>query len=304
MNDRISVTIGIPFLNARRYLADAVRSVFAQTHEDWELILVDDGSTDGSLDVVRHLDDPRVRVLSDGTNRGLCARLNQIASLAQGSYLARMDADDLMHPERIERQLRFLRTNPNVDLIDTATYTVNDDLTPLGIRGDQPLDVNPDAVLRHGLLIHPTVMGRTAWFRDNPYDAVYVRAEDRELWCRTCTTTRFARLCEPLFFYREGLGGNLRNYLRTESTVRDILRRYGPPLVGARRTRRLVIRSWMKSLAYRVGTTLGLQGRLIQKRNRPLDVVAIKEAVELLAMIQSVPVPGLLGEGVCEEALA
>jgi glycosyltransferase involved in cell wall biosynthesis len=304
MNDRISVTIGIPFLNARRYLADAVRSVFAQTHEDWELILVDDGSTDGSLDVVRHLDDPRVRVLSDGTNRGLCARLNQIASLAQGSYLARMDADDLMHPERIERQLRFLRTNPNVDLIDTATYTVNDDLTPLGIRGDQPLDVNPDAVLRHGLLIHPTVMGRTAWFRDNPYDAVYVRAEDRELWCRTCTTTRFARLCEPLFFYREGLGGNLRNYLRTESTVRDILRRYGPPLVGARRTRRLVIRSWMKSLAYRVGTTLGLQGRLIQKRNRPLDVEARKEAVELLAMIQSVPVPGLLGEGVCEEALA
>ena len=121
MSDRVSVTIGIPFLNARRYLEDAVRSVFAQTHGDWELLLIDDGSTDGSIAVVRHLDDPRVRVLGDGSNRGLCARLNQIASLAQGTYLARMDADDLMHPERIERQLKFLRANPNVDLIDTAT---------------------------------------------------------------------------------------------------------------------------------------------------------------------------------------
>src|SRR5438309_10301144 len=95
VSHRVSVSIGIPFLNARRFLADAVRSVFAQTCDDWELLLVDDGSTDGSLDVVRSIDDPRVRVISDGTNRGLCARLNQIASLARGKYLARMDADDL-----------------------------------------------------------------------------------------------------------------------------------------------------------------------------------------------------------------
>src|SRR5213082_2006357 len=80
MSEQVSVTIGIPFLNARRYLEDAVRSVFAQTHGDWELLLIDDGSTDGSVAVVRHLDDPRVRVLSDGSNRGLSARLNQIAS--------------------------------------------------------------------------------------------------------------------------------------------------------------------------------------------------------------------------------
>src|SRR5690242_7757702 len=222
VRDRVSVTIGIPFLNARRYLADAVRSVFAQTHGDWELLLIDDGSTDGSIEVVRHLDDPRVRVLYDGSRRGLCARLNQIASLAQGAYLARMDADDLMHPERIELQLNVLRADPTIDLVDTATFSVDDDLTPLGVRGDRPLDSRPEVVLRNGLLIHPTVMGRAEWFRSNPYDPVYVRAEDRELWNRTCATTKFARLGQPLFFYREGRAGNLRNYLRTESTVRDI----------------------------------------------------------------------------------
>lgn len=296
MSDRVSVTIGIPFLNARRWLADAVRSVFAQTHDDWELVLIDDGSTDGSIDVVRHLDDPRVRVLSDGSSRGLCARLNQIASLAQGAYLARMDADDLMHPERIERQLRFMRANPDIDLSDTATFTVGDDLTPLGIRGDRPLDARPEAVLRQGLLVHPTVMGRAAWFRSNPYDAVYVRAEDRELWVRTCTATRFGRLCEPLFFYREGLGGNLRNYLRTEGTVREVLRRYGPPLVGAWRTRVLVMRSRLKSIAYRGGTVLGLQGRLITRRNRPLESAQVEDARRMLAVIRSTRVSGLEGD--------
>ena len=295
MGDRVSVTIGIPFFNARRYLADAVRSVFAQTHDDWELLLVDDGSSDGSIDVVRHLDDPRVRIFSDGRNRGLVARLNQIASLAQGAYLARMDADDLMHPERIERQLEFLRANASVDLIDTATFTVDGDLTPLGIRGDRPLDSRPVAVLRNGLLVHPTVMARAEWFRSNPYDPVYVRAEDRELWSRTWARTQFARLCEPLFFYREGLAGNLRNYLRTERTVRAILHRYGPPLVGARRTRLLLMRSRLKSMSYRISTTLGLQGRLISKRNRPLNATEMQEGLRVLAVVRSTRVPGLGG---------
>jgi glycosyltransferase involved in cell wall biosynthesis len=296
VSERVSVTVGLPFLNARRYLADAVRSVFAQTRDDWELLLIDDGSTDDSIEVVRNLDDSRVRLVSDGSNRGLAARLNQIASLARGAYLARMDADDLMHPERIERQLEFLRANPGVDVIDTATFTVDDDLTPLGIRGDRPLDARPAAVLRNGLLIHPTVMGRAEWFRSNPYDPVYVRAEDRELWSRTCAATKFARRCEPLFFYREGLGGNLRNYLRTEETVAEIVRRYGPLLVGAWRTRLLLMRSRLKSMAYRHGTRLGLQGRLIRRRNRPLDAAEVREGRRILSVIRSTPVSGLRGD--------
>jgi glycosyltransferase involved in cell wall biosynthesis len=293
VSDQVSVSIGIPFRNARRVLAVAVRSVFAQTHHDWELLLIDDGSTDGSSEVVRHLDDPRVRLVADGSHRGLCARLNQIAAMARGTYLARMDADDVMHPERIERQLALLRTDPTVDLVDTATFTVDDDLTPLGIRGDRPLDPRPEAVLRDGLLIHPTVTGHAEWFRRHPYDPVFVRAEDRELWIRTCGTSGFARLCQPLFFYREGPAGNLANYLRTERTVRDILRRYGPPLVGAHRTRLLVMRSRLKAMAYRLGTGLGLQGRLISRRNRRLEAAEVREGSRVLAAILATRVSGL-----------
>jgi len=189
-----------------------------------------------------------------------------------------------------------LRANPSVDLMDTATFTVDDDLTPLGIRGDRPLDSDPAAVLRNGLLIHPTVMGRTEWFRGNPYDPVYVRAEDHELWIRTCATTTFARLVEPLFFYREGPAGNLRNYLRTEKTVRAILHRYGPPVVGARGTRLLVMRSRLKAMVYRVGTTVGVQGRLIRKRNRPLRAAEMREGRHILSGIRSTPVAGLAGD--------
>jgi glycosyltransferase involved in cell wall biosynthesis len=75
------MTIGIPFYNAEAYLGDAIRSIFAQTYHDWELILVDDGSTDRSLEIARAVRDPRVRVISDGQNRRLPYRLNQITAV-------------------------------------------------------------------------------------------------------------------------------------------------------------------------------------------------------------------------------
>src|SRR3954468_15780628 len=102
------VTIGLPFVNSGETLPNAIRSVFAQTYDDWELILCDDGSTDISLEIARSVRDARVRVLSDGKNVGLPCRLNQIAAVARGEMLARMDADDLMHPNRIAAQVALL----------------------------------------------------------------------------------------------------------------------------------------------------------------------------------------------------
>ena len=291
MKNEIRVSVGIPFLNAQATLADAIRSVLAQTWDDWELLLADDGSSDGSLRVACSIRDPRVRVLRDGTHRGLTERLNQIASLARGRYLARMDADDLMHPERLRRQVRFLEDNPSVDLVDTATITIDEKNEPLGLRGDRPLNIDPRAVLRSGLLLHPTVMGRTDWFRKHPYDGRFVRAEDHELWVRTCRNTSFARLSEPLFFYREGLSGNLRNYLRTGRTIRKILRVYGPTEVGYGETALLLGRSYLKSCAYWTYTKLGQQHRLIRGRTRPLQADEETAARAALYAILQTPLP-------------
>src|SRR3990172_8588478 len=92
------LTIGISFYNAERTLGDAIRSVFAQNICEWELILIDDGSKDRSLNIAKAIVDPRVRVISDGKRMTLAPRLNQIAALAKAPLLARMDADDFMHP--------------------------------------------------------------------------------------------------------------------------------------------------------------------------------------------------------------
>jgi glycosyltransferase involved in cell wall biosynthesis len=293
VTSELSVTVGIPFLNARRTLPDAVRSVFAQNLTDWELLLMDDGSTDGSLEWARRIDDSRVRVVSDGVNRGLPARLNQIADLARGHLLARMDADDLMHPQRLQRQQAFMRDHPKVDVLDTATVTIDEANRPVGVRGDQPLDCRPEAVLRQGLLIHPAVMGRARWFRANPYDPGFVRAEDRELWMRTCRHSTFARIPEALFFYREGLSGNLRNYLSSATTVRRILRTYGPSAVGRFATGLLLAKSHLKGFTYRMLTRLGLQDRLIRRRTRGLCPAETEAAIRTVRQILATELPGV-----------
>jgi glycosyltransferase involved in cell wall biosynthesis len=289
----VTVSIGIPFLNALPTLADAVRSVLAQTYRDWELLLVNDGSSDGSLELAQQIQDPRVRLLSDGVTRGLCHRLNQIAALARGKYLARMDADDLMHPRRLARQIEFLERNPRVDLLDTATYTIDECNQPLGVRGDKPLNCDPAAVLKQGLLIHPAVTGRTEWFRRHPYDPAFVRAEDLELWSRVSGSTVFGRLQEPLLFYRESWSGNLNNYLHSSRTVRKILRVYGPSTVGVYGTAVLIAKSYVKSWSYWVSTKLRVQGRLIRRRVRPLDAGEAAAAGAALYSILETPLPGV-----------
>jgi hypothetical protein len=102
------ITVGLPFWNNERTLEAAIRSVQAQTIPDWVLLVVNDGSRDDSAAIVRSFRDPRIRLVDDGEHRGLVYRLNQIAALAASPFLARMDADDLMHPQRLERQLACL----------------------------------------------------------------------------------------------------------------------------------------------------------------------------------------------------
>ncbi len=180
----MQVSIGIPFYNNEETLADAIRSVFAQTYQDWELILVDDGSTDRSLDIARSVDDERVRVISDGQNKKLSARLNQIAQEANGKYLARMDADDLMHPERIERQLSRLCENNETACVSTPMLAIDTDNRLLGnftCNDDQEI-VTAENVFNNRTPAHATLLAYTTWFRNNPYGN-FRRAQDHAFWC-------------------------------------------------------------------------------------------------------------------------
>lgn len=290
------MTIGIPFYNCESTLLDAIQSVFAQTYQDWELLLVNDGSTDGSLEIAKSICDPRVKLFSDGQNRRLHYRLNQITTLASQEYIARMDADDVMHPERIEKQIQYLQMHPKVDVVGTAVYTIDDNDTPNGLRGANPPDVSPRGVLAHAILVHPTIMAKAEWFRKNPYDEAFIRAEDYELWCRTYKTSTFASIIEPLYYYRECARAPwkyLRDYLQSIRTVRKILRVYGPASAGWLYTLRLMLDYTAKGEMYRAATIFGQQNTLIKRRNRLLTEEELHSAIQKLEIVFKTAVPGL-----------
>ena len=97
------ITVAMPIYNAGEYLPDAVNSIIAQTYTNWELFIIDDGSTDNAINSVESINDARIKILNDGLNKGLAARLNQAIDLAKGQYFARMDQDDISMPERHQK---------------------------------------------------------------------------------------------------------------------------------------------------------------------------------------------------------
>ena len=202
------VSVIMPFYNGGPAFADAIRSIRGQTYDNWELLLCDDGSTDGSLGVARKLADSRIRVWSDGCRRGLAPRLNECIDLARGELIARMDADDISYPDRLSQQVAFLADHTEIDVVGCRMLIFGDDGTPLGKRPvpleHQSIVANPS--LGFGLA-HPTWMARAAWYRRYRYNPEAIRYEDVELLYRAYPASRFANLSELLYGYREPRGG-------------------------------------------------------------------------------------------------
>ena len=210
----ILVTVAIPFYNASKFLKKAISSVLNQYFQDFELILIDDGSTDDSLKIAKSFNDYRIRIISDGKNKGLIYRLNQSIELAKGKYYARMDADDIMHPMRLKIQLNYLSQNPSIDVLGTSYYSIdNND----NIRGC--ILLNNKCNKNNINILHPSVIALTSWFKNNPYSSQYIRIEDTELWMRTISFSTIYNLSEPLMFYRDFGMPIWKKYVRTQITA-------------------------------------------------------------------------------------
>ncbi|HVM69364.1 MAG TPA: glycosyltransferase family A protein, partial [Gaiellaceae bacterium] len=144
------LTIAISFHDEERYLAAAVRSVLAQTMPDFELLLVDDGSRDRSLEIARSFTDRRVTVISDGRHLGLASRLNEIARRARSELVARMDADDVCHPTRLARQLEVIRRS-GCDAVGTWAGLFGDANEPFAVVETSPLPPTRASALEGGI---------------------------------------------------------------------------------------------------------------------------------------------------------
>jgi len=289
---RALVSIGLPFLNPGAFFIEAVQSVFCQTETNWELLLIDDGSTDGSLECARAITDPRVRVISDGKRKGLIARLNEWIDEAPGQYLARMDADDLMHPRRIELELVALEQR-HADVAGSAAFVVDAERNVFGIRDLGEHFDHPVNALKRGIFIHPTVLARRDWYRRHRYDSAYPRAEDRELFVRGLQDSEYVQVREPLLFYTQTNWSRIGDIEIGYQSERRMLLRHGPATIGGIATGVL----WCRSLAKSGGTSLfsALKINLPTPGSsvlRPVNAANLSEAMKALSTIRRQAVPG------------
>ncbi len=236
---RLSVVMSV--YNGEAYLREALGSILAQTFADFEVVCVDDGSTDATTDILAEAAgrDSRVRVLSQ-ENRGLIASLNRGCREARGTLIARMDDDDVSHPERFRRQVAFLETHPEVGILGTVVSYIDADGVPTGGQWPRwaPPGVNGWTLLFKTNLCHPTVLARRDVLEslgsgDGPYRAEALHAEDYELWTRALFTTRIANLPEPLLTRRKWDGTiGAQHTERQERTVIEAMHQAHERLLG------------------------------------------------------------------------
>lgn len=197
------VSVVMSVHNGAATITAAVRSILWQTFTDWELIVVDDASTDETAAVVARFRDPRIRLIHGLKQLGLAARLNQCVELARGTYIARMDADDIAYPHRFQRQVAYLQLHSDVDLVGHGAVLFKGEGEVIGLY---PMAERHEDICRRPWwgfpLAHPTWMGKRSWFLKNRYDKRLMKGQDQELLLRAWRQSRFASLPECLLGYR------------------------------------------------------------------------------------------------------
>lgn len=202
-----TVSVLMPAHNAERYLGEAVESILGQTFRDFEFLIVDDGSTDRSRAILERYaaQDPRIR-LTSRPNTGYAAALNELLGLARGELVARMDADDVALPERLGRQVEYLRAHPDVICVGTAVQLIDE--AGRFLRDRHP-GLDHEAIQERALagdcaLNHPSVMMRRAALEAvGGYHVEFMPAEDLDLWLRLGEIGRLTNLPDVLMKYRQ-----------------------------------------------------------------------------------------------------
>ena len=197
------ITVLTPVYNGERYLAQAIQSILEQTFENFELLIIDDGSTDRTSEIIKQFSDPRIRAVNNETNIGLIGTLNRGIKLANGRYIARMDCDDWSAPDRLSKQWMFMEKHPEVGICGSWVKTIRDTEGELWEYPTSNADIRC-RMLFSSMLAHPSVMIRKAMLTENhlEYAAGYIYAEDYELWSRCMDYFNLANLPESLYNYR------------------------------------------------------------------------------------------------------
>lgn len=196
------VSVVFPVYNASEFLEESLTSILNQTYKNLEIILIDDGSTDGSAEIIKKFDDTRIQFHRHEKNLGLIATLNEGFMLVRGKYIARMDADDVALPTRIEKQVYYMETHPEIGLLGcwTENFGARTSITKYPAQCDE----NDWEMLYRCSFAHPAIMLRTEVIKKHQlsYDEEFPHAEDYEFAARLSLYSRISNLPEVLLKYR------------------------------------------------------------------------------------------------------
>ncbi len=223
------VSVILPAYNSEKYIDESINSILNQTFTDFELIILNDGSTDKTPEIIQKYadSDKRIIFVNNRENRGLIAVLNQGLDMARGEYIARMDSDDISLPERFDKQVKYLDQNPDVGVLGTKIQGFG----VIDAAGIQIPVVTAIDMLKDNYIAHPSVMVRKSIIDkyNLRYNPDYIHCEDMELWSRMIFLTKIHNIMEILLMYRI-TGNNIStqnwNHQKTMSTkIRNDLKR-------------------------------------------------------------------------------
>lgn len=201
------VSIILPVYNGGPHLPKAINSILSQSFGGFELIIVNDGSTDNSEQVIRSFNDPRIVYIANERNSGLIFTLNKAIGIASGKYIARMDADDICHKERLSEQKRWLDEHPGTSVVASTIEFIDDNDQPAGQWATDRATVSATSIrkkLPHdNCIAHPSVMARAEILKTYRYKEYQKNIEDYDLWLRLQADGKvMEKIDKPLLLYR------------------------------------------------------------------------------------------------------
>ncbi|QWH40019.1 glycosyltransferase [Bacillus mycoides] len=215
----VKVTVLMPVYNGEEYLKDAIDSILNQTFNDFELLIINDGSSDSSLDIVNSYQDSRIKLVNNEKNLKLIKTLNKGLRLASGKYIARMDSDDTCHPRRLEIQVGMLDRNPDIAVCGTGMKVIGKKYArPFLAKGEENIK---NYLVVKNCMAHPSIMMRKDIIEkhDYFYDEKFIHAEDYELFQRISENHKVVNINKPLLNYRLSASGISRIYEKEQEEM-------------------------------------------------------------------------------------
>lgn len=234
------VSVLLPVYNDSKTVADSIRSILEQSLPDFELLAIDDGSADNTREVVGSFKDGRIRLIANERNLGLAPTLNRAIAVARGEYLARQDADDISFPRRLEKQVDFLSSHPDVAMVGSRAILIGEDAAETGSWDYPPvhdIDIKWNLLFRNpfihtSVVLRRGILEKTGLYTDDP---TLFRAfvEDYDLWSRVNEVAKSANFAERLVKYRvSATSASSRTFTEQLRAVRSISQRNICHLLG------------------------------------------------------------------------